>query len=66
MRFLTDLLITFHVLREACGRGPALVGMLLASAFPVGVVAALLHHAYPVGITGILWRIVQGIWNGLH
>lgn len=63
---MTDLLITFHVLRETCGRGPALVGLLLASAFPVGVAAALLHHAYPGGITGMLWRVVQGVWSGLH
>jgi hypothetical protein len=66
VRLLTDLLITFHVLKGACGRGPALVGLLLASAFPVGVAAALLHHAYPGGITGILWRVVQGICSGLH
>ena len=66
MRVLTDLLITFHVLKGTCGRGAALVGLLLASAFPVGVAAALLHHAYPEGITGILWRVVQGVWSGLH
>jgi hypothetical protein len=66
MRLLTDVLITFHVLKGVCGRGPALVGLLLASVFPVGVAAALLHYAYPGGITGMLWRIIQGIWNGLH
>lgn len=66
MRLLTDLLITFHVLKGACGRGPALVGLLLASVFPVGVAATLLHHAYPGGITGVLWRAFQGIWRGLH
>ena len=66
MRVLTDLLITFHVLKKTCGRGPALVGLLFASAFPVGMAAALLHQGYPGGITGMLWRVVQGIWSGLH
>ena len=66
MRLLTDLLITFYVLRETCGRGPALVGLLLASAFPVGAAAALLADAYPGGITGMLWQVIQGIWSGLH
>jgi hypothetical protein len=66
VHLLTDLLITFHVLKGACGRGPALVGLLFASAFPVGVAAAMLHHACPGGITGILLLVVQGVWRGLH
>ena len=51
MRSFTDFLITFHIVKGLCGRGPALVGVLLAFSIPVGVLLVLIGEAHPGGLT---------------
>ncbi|MCZ2075586.1 MAG: hypothetical protein HUU41_02985 [Bryobacteraceae bacterium] len=66
MRSLTDFLITFHVVKGLCGRGSALVGLLLTLSIPVGVLLLLIGEAYPGGLTSFVSRASQVFWHGLH
>ena len=66
MRGLTDFLITFHVKKGLCGRGPAVFGMLLTLSIPVGVLIMLIAEDHPGGLTSFLRRAVQVLWQGLH
>lgn len=62
---LTDLLLTFFILRSTCGRGPTLFGFLLALSIPVGLLLVLIGVLYPLGLAGFveqaLWMIVLGL-----
>ena len=46
MRGFTDLLITFHVMKGVCGRGPALFGWLFVLAIPFVLLAVLMDQLY--------------------
>ena len=66
MRGLTDFLITFHVTKGLCGRGPAVFGMLLTLSIPMGVLINLIAEAHPGGLASFVRRAVQILWQGLH
>lgn len=66
MRGLTDFLITFHVTKGLCGRGPAVFGMLLTLSIPVGVLIILIAEGHPGGLASLLGRAVHVLWQGLH
>ena len=65
MRALTDFLITFHIAKGLCGRGPALVGLLLALSVPMGVLIIVISEG-PGAFTGFAWKTIRMLLNGFH
>ena len=59
MRGLTDFLIEFHIAKRLCGRGPALFGLLVTLAIPVGVLLVLTGAVYPGGLTSFASKAAQ-------
>ena len=66
MRRLTDLLITFHVMKRVCGRGPALFGLLLVLAIPVALLIMLIDQLYPGGFAPLAWKAFRTFLQGFH
>lgn len=66
MRSLTDFLITFHIVKGLCGRGPALVGLLLTLSIPLVAILALIDEARPGGVASFVWRALRVLWQGFH
>jgi hypothetical protein len=66
MRGITDLFITFHVMKGTFGRGPALFGCLFVLAIPALLLAVLIDQLYPGGLWPFAWKMVVTIVNGLH
>jgi hypothetical protein len=66
MRGLTDLLITFHVTKGVCGRGPALFGLLLVLAIPMGLLTVLIDQLYPGGFAPLAWKAFRTFLRGFH
>jgi hypothetical protein len=66
VRDLTDFLITVHVAKGLCGRGPALVGLLLTLSIPVGILLVLIGEAYPGRLASFASKAAQVLWHGLH
>lgn len=66
MRGLTDLLITFHVMKSVSGRGPALFGLLLVLAIPVVLLIVLIDQLYPGGFAPFVWKVCRTFLQGFH
>ena len=66
MRGFTDLLITVHVLRGFCGRGPALFGCLFVLAVPFVLLAVLIDQLYPGGFAPFAWKAFTTLLRGFH
>lgn len=66
MRGLTDLLITFHVLKGSCGRGPALFGLLFVLAVPAGLLIVLIDQLYPGGFAPFASKALRTFLQGFH
>lgn len=66
MRGLTDLLITFHVMKGVCGRGPALFGCQVVLAIPFLLLAVLIDQLYPGGFWTFAGRVIVTLEKGLH
>ena len=66
MRGLTNLLITSHVMKGICGRGPALFGLFFVSAIPVGLLIVLIDHLHPGGFAPLAWNAVRTFLQGFH
>jgi hypothetical protein len=66
VRGLTDFLITLHIVKGFCGRGPALVGLFLAVSIPVGGLVVFIGEAYPGGFTAFTGKVVRTLLRGLH
>ena len=66
MRRFTDLLITFHVMKGLCGRGPALFGCLFVLAIPILLLAVLIDQLYPGGFWTFAWKALVAILRGFH
>jgi len=49
MRGITDLLITLHVMKGVCGRGPAWFGCLFVLATPLLLLTVLIDQLCPRG-----------------
>ena len=64
MRGFTDLLITFHVMKGICWRGPALFGCLFVFAIPFVLLAVLIEQLYPGGLWTFAWRVIVAIVRG--
>src|SRR5260370_6924032 len=47
MRGLTDLLITFHVMKSVSGRRPALLGLLLVLSMPAPLLILPINPPFP-------------------
>ena len=65
-RQLTDLLITFHVMKGVCGRGPALFGLLFVPAIPVALLVVLIDQIYPGGFATLAWKAFLAFLRGFH
>jgi hypothetical protein len=63
---LINFLITFHIVKGLCGRGPALVGVLVALSIPVGVLFLLIDELYPGGLTRFTLTAVRVLLQGFH
>ncbi len=59
MRGFTNLLITFHVMKGASGRGPALFGLLFVLAIPAVLLITLIDQLYPGGFAPLAWKAVR-------
>ena len=59
MRGFTDFLITVHVMKGLVGRGPALVGLAIVLAVPVGVLLILIDGLFPGGLRGFVSTIMS-------
>lgn len=66
MRGLTDLLITFHVIKGVCGRGPALFGLLFLFAIPMALLIVLIDQLYPGGFLPFAWKALRTFLQGFH
>jgi hypothetical protein len=66
MRRLTDFLITFHVMKGLCGRGPALFGLLFIIAILVALVTVLIDQLYPGGFATFAWKAFRTSVKGFH
>lgn len=66
MRGLTDLLITFHVMKSVSGRGPALLGLLLVLAMPAALLIVLIDQLYPGGFAPFAWKAFRTFLQGFH
>jgi hypothetical protein len=66
MPAITDLLITFHVMKGLFGRGPALFGCLFVLAIPVLLLAVLIDQLYPGGFWTFAWKVIVTILKGFH
>ena len=66
MRGLTDLLITLHVMKGVCGRGPALFGLLFVLAIPAALLIALIDQLYPGGFGTLAWKALRTLLQGFH
>ena len=66
MRGFTDLLITFHVMKGFCGRGPALFGCLFVLAIPFVLLAVLIDQLYPGGFGTFAWKAFATFLRGFH
>jgi hypothetical protein len=66
MRGLTDLLITFHVIKGVCGRGPALFGLLFVLAIPAALLIVLIDQLYPSGLGPLPWKACRTFLQGFH
>ena len=66
MRGFTDLLITFHVMKGLCGRGPALFGCLFVVAIPFVLLAVLIDQLYPGGFGTFAWKAFATLLRGFH
>lgn len=64
MRGLTDFLITFHVVKGIVGRGPALIGLAIVLAIPVGVMVVLIDGLYPGGLGGFAGTVLRDFLRG--
>ena len=66
MRGLTDLLITFHVMKGLCGRGTALFGLLFVLVMPVLLMIVLIDQLYPGGFGTFAWKALRTFLRGFH
>lgn len=66
MRGITDLLITFHIMKGLCGRGPALFGCLFVLSIPAILLAVLIDQLYPGGLWTFTGRILRSIMWGFR
>jgi hypothetical protein len=66
MRGITDLLITFHVMKGICGRGPALFGCLFVLSIPVVLLAVLIDQLYPGGFWTFAAKAFRSILRGFR
>jgi hypothetical protein len=66
MRGLTDLLITFHVIKGVSGRGPALFGLLFVLTIPAVLLIVLIDQLYPGGFAPFAWRACRAFLQGFH
>ena len=66
MRGFTDLLITIHVMKGLCGRGPALFGCLLVLGIPFVLLAVLIDQLYPGGFGIFAWNAFTTLLRGFH
>jgi hypothetical protein len=66
MRGITDLQITFHVMKGICGRGPALFGFLFVLSMPVVLLAALIDQLYPGGFWTFAAKAFRSILRGFR
>ncbi len=66
MRGLTDLLITFHVMKGVSGRGPALFGLLFVMAIPGVLLIVLIDQLYPGGFGTFAWNALRTFLQGFH
>ena len=66
MRRLTDLLITFHVMKGLCGRGPALFGLLFVLTIPSALLVVLIDQLYPGGFATLSWKAFRTFLQGFH
>ena len=66
MRRFTDLLITTHIMKGLCGRGPALFGCLFVLAIPVVLLAVLIDQLYPGGFWTFAWKALVTIIRAFH
>jgi hypothetical protein len=66
MRGLTNLLITSHVIKGICGRGPALFGMLFVLAIPGALLIVLIDQLYPGGFAPLAWKALHAFLRAFH
>jgi hypothetical protein len=66
MRGITDLLITFHVMKGLCGRGPALFGCLFVLSIPAILLAVLIDQLYPGGFLTLAAKAFRSILRGFR
>jgi hypothetical protein len=66
MRRLTSLFITSYVMKEVCGRGPTLFGLLVVFAIPVVLLVVLIDQLYPGGFATLAWKAILTFLRGFH
>ena len=62
----TDLLITLHVMKGFCGRGPVLLGCLFVFSIPLLLLGVLIDQLYPGGFWTFAWKGIVTIIKGFH
>lgn len=63
---LTHFLFTVLIIKNLCGCGPALFGLLFTLSVPAGLLLLLISALYPAGITGFAKAAIMTVIHGLH